>query len=212
VSQSISARDFIRIGRGCAEKVIERLEGTGAHLRTGSRVLDFGCGCDRTIAWLMERFPDVEFHGVDVDSEAIEWCARHFRTGQFLATQESPPLPFPEGYFDVIYCISVFTHLNEKMQDEWIAELRRILRAGGVLVFTVHGQNATSGLTPEDLNALETAGFVHKKSRKLHGIVPEWYHTTWHSRAYVMKHFTQWFDEISYFEVPDGLQDFVTAR
>lgn len=162
--------------------------------------------------WLMRDHPETNFYGCDVDSEAIRWCQVHLKAGDFLATNALPPLPYDSAHFDVIYCFSVFTHLNESMQDAWLGELRRILKAGGSLIITVHGRNATTSLTSDDHLALDASGILHKTTRKLKGFVPEWYHTTWHSRTYIMSRLSRQFDHVSYVEVPDGLQDCVVGR
>ena len=82
----------------------------------------------RTIRWFLAGGSQAEFHGVDVDAEAILWYKTHLQRGYFLATAPNPPLPYPAEHFDVAYCLSVFTHLNESMQDAWLAELNRILK------------------------------------------------------------------------------------
>ena len=212
VSESHSAREFLRIGRWCALLIAERIRGACLDLEPGSRILDFGCGCGRTITWLIHDYPGVEFHGADVDSEAIEWCRAHLPRGRFLVNAALPTLPYPDGYFRVVYCLSVFTHLNEAMQDAWLPELHRILEPGGLLLLTVHGRNAARSLAADDLATLKTVGFLHKTSNKLKGIVPDWYHTTWHSRDYATNRLARWFEHISYFEVSDGRQDFVIGR
>jgi len=122
-----------------------------------------------------------------------------------------PPLPYAAESFDVIYCLSVFTHLNETMQDAWLAELRRVLQPGGLLILTVHGHNAAAILTPAEQLNLESTGFLHKTSRKLKGLVPEWYHTTWHSSVYITARLAKLFDDVSYVVIPDGMQDCVVA-
>jgi hypothetical protein len=97
------------------------------------------------------------------------------------------------------------------MQDVWLAELHRIVKPGGILVITIHGRNATKTLSDEAMNALLTKGFLHLTSKKMNGILPDWYHTTWHSREYVFKCLSRWFENVSYFEVPDGAQAFVVG-
>jgi SAM-dependent methyltransferase len=184
----------------------------GMDLANAHRVLDFGCGCGRTIRWFLRDGSNAEFHGVDVDTVAVDWCRTHLHRGHFLATAADPPLPYPAEHFDVVYCISVFTHLNEPMQDIWLAELNRVLKTGGVLILTIYNESASHWLDAEGKRMLEIRGFVHRRSEKLKGLVPDWYHTTWHSREYIVKRLSAWFEDIRYCDVPGGQQDVVAAR
>jgi SAM-dependent methyltransferase len=211
VSELLLVDRFFQIGEACARLIQQCTNEMGLNLAEAHRVLDFGCGCGRTIGWFM-RNCGAEFHGADVDAEAIEWCNRHLQPGCFVANGPEPPLPYPAGHFDVIYCVSVFTHLNERMQDDWLAELGRILKPGGVLLITVFGEGAREALDPEGRTALATHGFAHRRSRKLRGLLPDWYQTTVHSREYIVNRLAASFKEVRYFEVPDGLQDFIAAR
>jgi ubiquinone/menaquinone biosynthesis C-methylase UbiE len=43
-------------------------------------------------------------------------------------------------YFDLIYCGSVFTHIDD-LADAWLLELRRITRPGGRIYVTVHDKH-----------------------------------------------------------------------
>jgi SAM-dependent methyltransferase len=147
-----------------------------------------------------------------VDREAIDWCDRHLQPGRFLATTPVPPLPYPSEHFDLVYCLSVFTHLSESMQDLWLAELNRILKPGGVLLLTIYGASAVATLDAEDRRVLQGGGLVHKRSQKLKGLVPDWYQTTWHSREYMVGRLASAFEDIRYRAVPDGLQDIIAAR
>jgi ubiquinone/menaquinone biosynthesis C-methylase UbiE len=211
VSELIPVSDFLRIGESCAQLMEERANDMGMDFAGGRRVLDFGCGCGRTIGWFL-RNCEAEFHGVDVDAAAVDWCKKHLPRGHFLANAPVPPLPYPDEYFDAVYCLSVFTHLNESMQDLWLAELSRILKPGGVLLLTVFGKSANQLLDADGRSELHTRGMVHKRTEKLRGMVPDWYQTTWHSREYIVGRLSASLGEVRYFEVPDGLQDVVAAR
>lgn len=131
VSESVSVLEFLRVGAGCANLIRQHITEMGIDLANTHRVLDFGCGCGRTIRWFLRDAGAAEFHGVDVDVDAIAWCKVHLHRGHFLVNAPAPPLPYPDQYFDVVYCLSVFTHLSESMQNIWLAELKRILKAGG---------------------------------------------------------------------------------
>lgn len=210
VSELLSANQFLRSGEGCAALIQRSAAETGVGFDSAKRVLDFGCGCGRTIAWLM-RDCEAEFHGVDVDADAIEWCTKHLPRGRFISCSPEPPLPYPDDSFDVIYCLSVFTHLDEPMQDLWLSELNRILKPSGVLLFTVFGASTRSLLDGEELGRLETGGFLHKRSEKLRGLVPDWYHTSWQSEDYIVGRLQASFENVCYSVVPDGMQDVVSA-
>jgi SAM-dependent methyltransferase len=214
VSESISALEFTNVGARCAELVAEEVARTGPF--DPGYVLDFGCGCGRSaphmMEWLKARNPAGEFHGCDVDAEAVAWCAGHLAPGIFRRNQPAPPLPYPDHAFDLVYCISVFTHLAEPLQDRWFEELHRVLRPGGLLVFTVHGHNAARRLSTAEQSTLHQNGLLHKRSRKLRGWLPDWYQTTWHTESYLRARLDVRFEAVNYRVIPDGRQDVVTAR
>ncbi len=160
----------------------------------------------------MESYPATHFFGADVDANAIEWCVRNLRNGAFVNSRPEPPLPFPSGHFDVVYCFSVFTHLDERMQDMWLIEIKRVLKPGGIVILTVHGDTAAGTLDEEADGILKQTGFIHQRSRKLSGIVPDWYNTSWHSQTYIVARLAALFSDVRYTVVPDGVQDLVAAR
>jgi len=69
----------------------------------------------------------------------------------------SPPLDFGSAEFDLVYAFSVFTHLTPDLQLEWIKELARILKPGGYVVLSTHGESYSYRLNPSELQ-LFTAG------------------------------------------------------
>lgn len=98
------------------------------------------------------------------------------------------------------------------MQDFWLQELRRVLKPDGILFFTVHGHNAAQILREkDDKRVLQTQGFLHKKSRKLAGLTPDWYHTTFHSERYIRDKVRPYFGESLYLTIPEGMQDCVVT-
>jgi 2-polyprenyl-3-methyl-5-hydroxy-6-metoxy-1,4-benzoquinol methylase len=202
---------FLRVGEGCAKHIDEKLRSMSTSL-ADKRVLDFGCGCGRILRWLSRSYPTTRFWGADVDEAAIEWCIRNMQGSVFVKSRPEPPLPFESNYFDVVYCFSVFTHLDELMQDFWLAEIKRIVSPGGMVILTVHGSKAAEGLDEKGAEELRRKGFLHRRSRKLSGLVPEWYNTTWHSEGYIVNRLEALFTDVHYTVVPDGNQDLVAAR
>ena len=52
---------------------------------------------------------------------------------------ELPPLDQPDEMFDLVYCVSVFTHLSRSWSD-WPIELHRVLKPGGLMLATFMGE------------------------------------------------------------------------
>jgi SAM-dependent methyltransferase len=107
------------------------------------RVLDWGCGPGRLARHMAECFAPtpLELTAVDPDPAAIAWCRAHLPGIVFQEAPFRPPLPFDDQHFDAVYAFSVLTHLAEESQARWVDELRRVLKPGGVLVVTVHGDH-----------------------------------------------------------------------
>jgi SAM-dependent methyltransferase len=212
VSEDLDPAAFLAVGEGCARHMALHSLATGVDLARSRRVLDFGCGCGRTLRWFLRDFPNVEFHGADVDQEAVDWCRKNLLGAHFARNGPRPPLPYADGYFDAIYCLSVFTHLDEVSQDLWLAEFARLLAPGGLALLSVHGAGAFDALDPQSRATLTDTGFVHRRTSKLNGIVPDWYQTTWHSEQYIVGRVSAHFDNVVYRDVPDGMQAFVLGR
>ena len=83
-------------------------------------------------------------HGCDIDGDSVAWCRESLPTGHFEHASPEPPTPYEDRFFDLVIGCSVFTHLTEPMQEAWLAELRRVLAPGGLLVVSVHGDFAAS--------------------------------------------------------------------
>jgi SAM-dependent methyltransferase len=105
----------------------------------GKRVLDFGCGPGRTLSEFSEEAERAAFVGCDIHPESIEWARRNLPTLTFVHNQEQPPVKLPSESFDLVYGVSVFTHLTEHWSG-WLAEVHRLLRPGGLGIFSFLGQ------------------------------------------------------------------------
>ena len=99
------------------------------------------------------------------------------QTVDFSENGPLPPLLFEPQSFDLIYGISVFTHLNQQFQPRWLQELRRILKPDGMLILSLHGETVWRQLNDELRNRVQQTGVLVKESRKLEGIFPRWYQT-----------------------------------
>jgi SAM-dependent methyltransferase len=145
--------------------ILPLLERNRLSLQGSRSVLDFGCGCGRIMRY-WRSFPGLELWGVDPNSKMIDWCRRHLTFARFRPDGPWPPLGFASEKFDFIYARSVFTHLSEAAQSAWLPELRRVLKPGGILLFTVSGDVFRPQLTPEELRRYEQARLVVRQEER----------------------------------------------
>jgi SAM-dependent methyltransferase len=126
------------------------------------RVCEWGCGPGRVIAPLRRllQHPTVELTGTDYNAETVDWCRRHLEGIDFRKNELSPPLPFPDASLDCVYVLSVFTHLSEPQHLNWIRELGRVIRPGGLLMLTTHSDAAADRLLPSELGHYKAGELV----------------------------------------------------
>jgi SAM-dependent methyltransferase len=189
VGLTSSREEFIVVGASLAEDLIATLGMSGIDVPSLKRWLDFGCGSGRVARHFSD--PEISLTGIDVDARAVRWCARYL-PGTFLVTDPLPPTPFADASFDLIYSVSVFTHLDAEPQFAWLAELRRLLRPGGVLIASTHSPellyNRPDAL-PDDRLQLERTGFLF-----LRGFGPFNDDSAFHSREYLEEKWSDYFE------------------
>ena len=129
---------FESLGRACYEDLRAALPAAWAW--EGRSVLDFGCGSGRLLRWFLPHVAEgVRLAGCDPHAQSIEWLRAHSPPEvRLYANRLEPPLPETEASFDLVYAVSVFSHIVD--WAPWLLELRRVLKPGGLLVATLHGR------------------------------------------------------------------------
>jgi len=152
-------------------------------------ILDWGCGCAGVGRYFISE-PQFSYAGCDIDGDNIDWCKRTFPNAEFQPVAQLPPTNFPDSQFDVIFGISVFTHLNEENQFLWLSELNRLIRPGGLVLVSVHGAEAMSRLGGETLiNVLREGCHFQESHHRIGEIInnQSYYGTTYHCIDYILR-------------------------
>jgi SAM-dependent methyltransferase len=137
-----SEDSYVASGREDCEAMAKILADSGTTLADAGAILDLGCAGGRMIRHIPAMAPKAAIWGADIWSSAILWCQDHLCPPcSFAVTTTSPHLPFEDRSFGLVYCGSLFTHIDD-LAEAWFAELHRVLRPGGRLYFSINDQHA----------------------------------------------------------------------
>lgn len=203
VHGSLDKETFLKVGRTLVRNISDLCAAAGRDLHSFEHILDFGCGCGRVLRYFGDAPASCRFYGTDIDAELVGWCERHLAYVEWTTNGFHPPLTYADDTFDLIYAISVFTHLDEEYQHAWLAELRRVARPGAVLILTVHGQHCINMFAAADKRQIDADGFIFKTGttgRLKLDKLPDFYQTAYHTEEYIRREWSAYFDVIRYAE------------
>ena len=128
----------------------------GKLLIPGNVMLDIGCGCGRIPRFLV-NFPGISYIGFDILQPSVDWCSEYLTpksNGRFrfyhvdgfsqyynpTGSIEAGQVKFPseDAMVDLAIAASVFTHLKEPDAKHYLEEARRVLKIGGMALFSIH--------------------------------------------------------------------------
>ena len=161
-------------------------------LSATDRVLDFGCGPAGPLTYLVTH-SEVTAIGVDINAAALSSAQNRVSTmglSERIALHDvsgNAGLPFANESFSHVISVDVVMHLPDR--EESLAELSRVLKPGGRLLFTdacivngalsdedirIRSHYGISHFVPEDFNesALASAGFtLERKEQHSDGLI-----------------------------------------
>ena len=142
----------------------------GVRLDQPIRVLDFGCGVGRQLLHFTRHYPKPAFHACDIDDTSVAFIQAKYPQVAAYTSSYFPPLKYEAGFFDMVYSVSIFSHLNPEDQGKWLAEMARVTRPGGRCFLTTHGPGAADDMADHcgmDASALRARlmkeGIVYKE-------------------------------------------------
>jgi SAM-dependent methyltransferase len=153
------AFNYIDGGRKAVQSTDAILRAAGSSLDDQKAILEFGCGCGRVLSSL-DRTDGIA--GCDLNPDLIAWVHRHLPAIDARVNGLDPPLPWTDASFDLVFALSVFTHLPEPIALRWMTELSRVLKPGGFLALSTHGEHYLPVLTPEERAQFASGGIVER--------------------------------------------------
>lgn len=124
---------FLATGRREVNDVLDHARSLGLGTARG-RALDFGCGAGRLTLALADHVDEVV--GIDISPTMLA-KAREFDAGHrcdFVENDREDLALFEDATFDVVMSSLVLQHLPPPLARNYLAEMVRVLRPGGLLV------------------------------------------------------------------------------
>ncbi len=102
-----------------------------------ARLLDIGCGTGAFLREVKRNYPRLAVTGLDLSAPYLAVARRRLRAWSRARLIEgaAEAMPFAAAEFDIVSCLYLFHELPPRVRRTVVAEIRRVLKPGGTLVF-----------------------------------------------------------------------------
>jgi SAM-dependent methyltransferase len=185
LSRAEAFSNYMSVGYTISLIIRHVLNRLGVRLSDESFFLDFASGYGRTTRFLIQHLRPERVFVSDLHAQAVAYQTERFGCKGFVSVERPADLA-EYGPFDVITCISLFSHLPRPLFRDWLHKLTGMLKRDGVLIFTTHPLEKTweEGHSPF---SGEQKNFVFSGVSESSTISPSVYGTAFVSREFVEK-------------------------
>lgn len=146
--QSASAvealKRYLSVGFNVHQALDATLREEGVDPRSIRRYLDFAGGYGRNARFAPVFLPEAEIWLCEIDRDAVDFASRKLGARGVYSTLYARDFALEEQ-FDLILVVSLFTHLQPPVFDDWLARLVGLLAPEGRLIATTHPIDAPRG-------------------------------------------------------------------
>jgi SAM-dependent methyltransferase len=156
------AQHYLGVGLSairCITRVLDHRRTDRLSIRS---VLDLPSGGGRVLRFLQIAFPDAALVACDTNQPALEFCGKTFGARAVRSVPDFNQLHLP-GTFDLIWCGSLLTHIDETRCTDLLRLFYNHLSPGGVCIFSTHGATSVGWLQ----SGLETYGLSRFAQKSL---------------------------------------------
>lgn len=172
-------RDYLADGWRTLSELMVLLERVGRPLMSMESVLEFASGFGRFTRHLAPLLPG-RLTCADVLPGAMAFAAEQFRVATMESSFEPESLEFARQH-DLVFVLSLFTHLPVADWGRWFKALARATRPGGLLLISFHNEGAAADFGIE----FDARGEFFAASSESPSLDADQYGTTFTTRAVV---------------------------
>lgn len=94
--------------------------------------LDLGCGTGEMMKLILQQNEDKSLYGIDLSEKMLDVAKEKLGNRVKLTLGDSEQRPFPDSFFDVVYCNDSFHHYPAP--NKVLSEISRVLKPKGVFL------------------------------------------------------------------------------
>lgn len=190
-------RDYLSDGWRTMLELNGILEKLNRPLSKCSRFLEFACGFGRFSRHLVKALPPNALHVADIAPGSIDFLKENLGVDGFYSERLPENLSPPKKY-EIIFVLSLFSHLPQRTWSSWLQCLYSALEDDGLLIFTTHGETSALKLGVQ----FPPDGFVFIPSSESTTLPADEYGSTFTSISYVREAITASLSRAITYEFP----------
>lgn len=173
-------RDYLADGWRTLSELMLLLESVDRPLLRVASFLEFASGHGRFTRHLAQALGAGKVTVSDVVPGAVQFARDVLGVQGFVSTREPQALAW-RGRHEVVFALSLFSHLPRASWGPWLTRLGELVAPGGLLILTTHGAEAAR----RQQVALDAEGFFFAPSSESTAIDAQDYGTTFTSESFV---------------------------
>lgn len=172
-------REYLSDGWRTLSELMLLLESVDKPLSKTTSVLEFAAGFGRFTRHLVKALPG-RVTCSDVMPGSVAFLQDQFGVESFESSHDPEKITHA-GQYELVFVLSMFTHLPIRMWAPWLRALKRMVKPGGMLVFSVHNEQVAN-----EIGVVFDAGGTHFiASSESPSIDAQTYGTTFTTRKFV---------------------------
>jgi ubiquinone/menaquinone biosynthesis C-methylase UbiE len=146
----------------------QRVEVALGECTGGDRVLEVGFGTGLAFPNLHDMYREI--HGIDLtaDHHAVKSVFEPMGIPLFLEKGDVSNMPYADNFFDTVLMVSILEHLKPLELEQAFAEVKRVLKPGGQMVYGTPSKNHSWSLCFACLGMISamSISLLKKRSRQ----------------------------------------------